>query len=144
MANTTFKGPVRSQNGFQELVDGAWVPVAGGGGIQTILATPDTPIVTLNFTAPGQTIIVTGTYLYDSLYTLNIAPVDGITEWQFMGNYIQVPSGMGPLELEGFASNPPYTAFREMYLTFTFANLTPNPTYGTAVAKIFVSGWATV
>ncbi len=32
MANTTFKGPVRSQNGFQELVDGVWTPVGGGGG----------------------------------------------------------------------------------------------------------------
>lgn len=32
MANSTFSGPVRSQNGFQELVDGVWVPVGGGGG----------------------------------------------------------------------------------------------------------------
>jgi len=32
MANTTFSGPVRSQNGFQEWNGSAWVPVAGGGG----------------------------------------------------------------------------------------------------------------
>ena len=32
MANTTFKGPVRSQNGFQQLVDGVWTPMGGGGG----------------------------------------------------------------------------------------------------------------
>lgn len=32
MANTTFNGPVRSENGFQELVDGVWTPVGGGGG----------------------------------------------------------------------------------------------------------------
>lgn len=32
MANTTFNGPVRSQNGFQEWNGSAWVPVAGGGG----------------------------------------------------------------------------------------------------------------
>ena len=32
MANSTFSGPVRSQNGFQEWNGTAWVPVAGGGG----------------------------------------------------------------------------------------------------------------
>lgn len=32
MANSTFSGPVRSQNGFQEWDGTAWVPVAGGGG----------------------------------------------------------------------------------------------------------------
>lgn len=32
MANSTFSGPVRSQNGFQELVDGVWTPVGSGGG----------------------------------------------------------------------------------------------------------------
>lgn len=32
MANTTFNGPVRSQNGFEEWNGTAWVPVAGGGG----------------------------------------------------------------------------------------------------------------
>ncbi len=31
MANTTFKGPVRSQNGFLEWNGSAWVPVGGGG-----------------------------------------------------------------------------------------------------------------
>lgn len=41
MANTTFKGPVRSQNGFQEWNGSAWVPVAGGGGGATILLTTD-------------------------------------------------------------------------------------------------------
>jgi len=32
MANTTFKGPVRSENGFLEWNGSAWVPVQGGGG----------------------------------------------------------------------------------------------------------------
>jgi hypothetical protein len=36
MANTTFNGPVRSQNGFQEWNGTAWVPVAGGGGATEI------------------------------------------------------------------------------------------------------------
>jgi hypothetical protein len=37
MANTTFSGPVRSQNGFQEWNGTAWVPVAGGGGSTTLV-----------------------------------------------------------------------------------------------------------
>lgn len=37
MANTTFKGPVRSQNGFQEWDGSAWVPVGGGGGGTTVI-----------------------------------------------------------------------------------------------------------
>lgn len=37
MANTTFNGPVRSQNGFEEWNGSAWVPVAGGGGSTPIL-----------------------------------------------------------------------------------------------------------
>jgi len=32
MANTTFSGPVRSQNGFQEWDGTEWVPIGGGGG----------------------------------------------------------------------------------------------------------------
>jgi hypothetical protein len=37
MANSTFSGPVRSQNGFQEWNGTAWVPVAGGGGGTTFV-----------------------------------------------------------------------------------------------------------
>ena len=32
MGTSTVSGPFRSANGFQELVNGQWVPVAGGGG----------------------------------------------------------------------------------------------------------------
>ena len=32
MGISTVSGPFRSQNGFQELVDGVWTPVGGGGG----------------------------------------------------------------------------------------------------------------
>jgi hypothetical protein len=32
MGTSTVSGPFRSQNGFQELVNGEWVPVGGGGG----------------------------------------------------------------------------------------------------------------
>jgi hypothetical protein len=50
MANSTFSGPVRSQNGFQELVDGVWTPLGGGGGggVNFIPYTPG--ITTYNIT----------------------------------------------------------------------------------------------
>lgn len=32
MGISTVSGPFRSQNGFQELVDGVWTPIGGGGG----------------------------------------------------------------------------------------------------------------
>lgn len=58
MANSTFSGPVRSQNGFQELVDGVWTPVGGGGGgggVTFIPYTPGTVIYTVTgLTNPGD------------------------------------------------------------------------------------------
>ena len=56
MANTTFKGPVRSQNGFQELVGGVWTPVGGGGGGGGggVTYIPYTPGLT-NYTITGLT-----------------------------------------------------------------------------------------
>jgi len=32
MGTSTVSGPFRSQNGFQELVNGVWTPIGGGGG----------------------------------------------------------------------------------------------------------------
>jgi len=32
MGTSTVSGPFRSENGFQELVNGVWTPVSGGGG----------------------------------------------------------------------------------------------------------------
>jgi hypothetical protein len=64
MANTTFKGPVRSQNGFQELVDGVWTPVGGGGGgavtqIITPWPTAGNP-VTITIPDPTVTAVTVG------------------------------------------------------------------------------------
>jgi hypothetical protein len=44
MGTSTVSGPFRSQNGFQELVDGVWTPVGGGGGgasLPVIMAIPE-------------------------------------------------------------------------------------------------------
>lgn len=53
MANTTFNGPVRSQNGFQELVNGVWTPV-GGGGSAAVVVLRD-PASQTNITLPVPT-----------------------------------------------------------------------------------------
>ena len=52
MANSTFSGPVRSQNGFQELVGGVWTPLGGGGGSAIILPRPEGSSVVVEMTAP--------------------------------------------------------------------------------------------
>jgi len=45
MGTSTVSGPFRSANGFQELVNGEWVPVAGGGGFVPIhLYNQDGPV----------------------------------------------------------------------------------------------------
>jgi hypothetical protein len=69
MGTSTVSGPFRSQNGFQELVNGVWTPVGGGGGgnpndivITTTLnsnadwLTPTSSIFTVDLGVPMQTI----------------------------------------------------------------------------------------
>ena len=67
MANTTFKGPIRSQNGFQELVDGVWTPVGsgGGGGGGTMINIP-------NPNALGDTIFLDTPTEIGQTYTISI------------------------------------------------------------------------
>ena len=55
MGTSTVSGPFRSQNGFQELVDGVWTPVGGGGSTALIVAPGTTDLV---FTEVGQIITV--------------------------------------------------------------------------------------
>ena len=52
MANSTFSGPVRSQNGFQELVGGVWTPVGGGGGGSAAVVVFRDPVVDTVITLP--------------------------------------------------------------------------------------------
>jgi len=76
MANTTFKGPVRSQNGFQEWNGSAWVPVAGGGGgggSAIYVPNGTTQIILPVPTAPGQQIN----------YVSQVDPVDNWSDITF-------------------------------------------------------------
>lgn len=75
MASSTFSGPVRSQNGFQEWDGTAWVPVAGGGGGGAIIELGDN--ASENFGVPDNR------YSEDMYNT----PPTGATA----GNIIQLP-----------------------------------------------------
>jgi hypothetical protein len=60
MGTSTVSGPFRSQNGFQELVDGVWTPVGGGGSgggnapIVIDRSTSDSIVIPAVPTAVGQ------------------------------------------------------------------------------------------
>lgn len=54
MANTTFSGPVRSENGFQSIT------VNGSTGTVTVTASYGTNATTVNLTATGTRIILSG------------------------------------------------------------------------------------
>jgi len=59
MGTSTVSGPFRSQNGFQELVNGVWTPVGGGGGggnapIVIDRSTSDSIVIPAVPTAVGQ------------------------------------------------------------------------------------------
>jgi len=71
MGITTFSGPVRSDNGFQEWNGSEWVPVAGGGGGGDVISVVSIPLnntgTTSSVTLPtptqlGQTYFVTLTF----------------------------------------------------------------------------------
>lgn len=57
MAYTNFTGPVRSDEGFEQLVNGVWTPVSGGGGgggggSAIIVPRPEGSNVVVDMTAP--------------------------------------------------------------------------------------------
>jgi|688.fasta_scaffold459301_3 hypothetical protein len=91
MGTSTVSGPFRSQNGFQELVNGVWTPVGGGGGggsSPTIIpVTPGGTTYTLPaFTEVGQTATFLWEFHYpDGNLTLTIAPMAGFDAVIFTG-----------------------------------------------------------
>jgi hypothetical protein len=57
MANTTFNGPVRSENGFQEWDGSAWVPVSGSA-----IVIPYNTTTNVELTEVGQQFTLVGDY----------------------------------------------------------------------------------
>jgi len=62
MGTSTVSGPFRSENGFQELVNGVWTPVGGGGGggITTIIVPNASGPTLVPAMTVGQTIAFAG------------------------------------------------------------------------------------
>lgn len=56
MGTSTVSGPFRSANGFQELVNGVWTPVGGGGG-NSAFTTIIRPAANLVYTLPAPTAV---------------------------------------------------------------------------------------
>lgn len=74
MANTTFNGPVRSENGFEEWNGSAWVPI--GGGSSTTVYTRDGTTQTYTLAAPaavGETYNIAFTYGDSTLGDIQIS-----------------------------------------------------------------------
>jgi hypothetical protein len=96
MANSTFSGPVRSQNGFQELVDGVWTPLGGGGGgggggSAIILPRPEGSDVLVEMTEPTAV---------GQIYNYSLGPKPASSP---SGSYVRLYTPNYDTELTSFA-----------------------------------------
>lgn len=145
MGISTVSGPFRSQNGFQELVDGVWTPVGGGGGTSLIVL-PDST-TNLVFTEPGQIITATSfnptNGFYNTFTFTATVPQSGyVTE--FSGFFNNVNAGGFPLT--NISSSPNLTFGFSIFtvtlqLTFVFIGYKQSGMYGPS-ALISVAGFA--
>lgn len=141
MGTSTVSGPFRSANGFQELVDGQWVPVGGGVGQSTIQAEAG-GVVTLNFVTPGQLITVIGPMGSINPFTVTVAPVAGVDFWLVDGLVIEPTF---PPTIVNYASQFPITLSSNTaagtILQFAFVGIGEPSNYGTpAFVKVFGMG----
>jgi hypothetical protein len=154
MANSTFSGPVRSQNGFQELVDGVWTPLGGGGGgnVQGYTIVNSTPQDSVVIELPDGELGRTFTIAFDNgaIYNMPIFTVGGVP---LDMNYYPYVYGT----VWNNATNAMYDVNTESWPTFQnlINNNGNNSTYGhltfTVVqnqfvmgsqdVKLFCSGW---
>jgi hypothetical protein len=72
MGTSTVSGPFRSENGFQELVDGVWTPV-GGGNSATVIFREASPLV---ITLPAPTSIG---QVYSLIFPWTLTPTNTAT-----------------------------------------------------------------
>jgi len=143
MANSTFSGPVRSQNGFQELVDGVWTPIGGGGGA-ALIASLDVPL-TIEFTEIGKMITVVNNasqYPSGTAYTINLScplAVPG-NDVQFQGKYMGGNSSP-PTNYDIGGTNTLVMYPVPFYLQFVLAGVR-DLGYGSGLqAFVQLSGW---
>jgi hypothetical protein len=112
MGTSTVSGPFRSQNGFQELVNGVWTPVGGGGGGPTVIVADIDVTTTIPFTGEiGEVVIVVnnrsveppGSGTYPLVASCPVTTADPIVDGLYLGN-----SGMG-IQIIYLGSNFPLT-----------------------------------
>jgi hypothetical protein len=125
MGTSTVSGPFRSQNGFQELVNGVWTPVGGGGGGGGSIATV-VPVTLGSY----QPVVITkpelGTVLqFVGPYVSRNAPDTG-TEFQ-----LAPTSGYAGLLVVGISSTE----------AFGVERISSFPTIGTGVWQKNQAGW---
>jgi len=145
MGTSTVSGPFRSQNGFQELVDGEWVPVSGGGSPLSLTTTGTSGPATLvgsnlnipNYSTGGgsQTIIIprtsnNTTYVFD-------APTQVGQTWNFAlefpnaiyGGFTQLlPSALTPgaSNITFLGSQPRYNTYGNLVSIQSFGISSPS------------------
>jgi hypothetical protein len=102
MAFTNFTGPVRSDEGFEQLVDGVWTPVGSGGGSGSALIAPIDGTLNLNFTEVGQIITVIGNGNEGMAYTLTSTCPLAVTQAALVeGRYLYGGMGVDPAGYNG-------------------------------------------
>lgn len=84
MANSTFSGPVRSQNGFQEWNGTAWVPVAGGGGMPVVVLTENNAYGTFSGGVTGGAVNLPKLEVGQSLRVVG----DAASAWGNTNNFV--------------------------------------------------------
>lgn len=117
MGTSTVSGPFRSQNGFQELVNGVWTPVGsgGGGGSNNVTIIPWTP--GLNFyTIPALEVGQTASFAWEfhpgyqgptNYLEVTMAPIPGVDAVYFFAvvsdtfNNVSQNSGMNSVAVAG-------------------------------------------
>lgn len=103
MAFTNFTGPVRSDEGFEQLVDGVWTPLGGGGGT-VLIASLDVPLA-IELTEIGQMITVVNNRSESEnnsgVYTINFtcSLLEYPQNVSYKGKYLS-DTGTGPIPLQ--------------------------------------------
>ena len=103
MAFTNFTGPVRSDEGFEQLVDGVWTPLGGGGGT-VLIASLDVPLA-IELTEIGQMITVVNNRSESEnnsgVYTINFtcSLLEYPDNVNYKGKYLS-DTGTGPTPLQ--------------------------------------------
>ena len=121
MGTSTVSGPFRSANGFQELVNGQWVPVAGGGGTTFVELSSDN-LFSNNRSSPTPSGPTAGTIIELPTVpvggTITVIPSGGGSNGDVWKVQVSTPAGadvailtgsVAQLNDDGFYSSPSFS-----------------------------------